>query len=691
MWRERLDVFWNGKSLALGAFDAGRIDAFVGAPELAVLSASDASLADAALLDLIDPVRWRRAGACIVDIPRGHGFVALRASDGTELRLALIDDEAAGGGAGEWRLLLTELAANPSQAQPAFRVAYLSARGDLERITREEVANSGARLVWAISQRRQFSAAPAHAESDQALLRLWPAQLVFPAQQSRLLIEAGEVQTHRRLAPLKAPFAIMEHWLSECGAPVASLRLRFPSLDQGEPFLARAAVVLVMHQRRRARLRNRGGPVVDALTVADIRQATGSPREQPDAALSGAPIVVLNLLQLLTRGGSPAAGVSARRRQNGGSDASVVADVDFFGAALGDDVGLVCIGADAGDFGVLPEDPGGVRYARLFRFESDALRPFKLKDEDPLLDEILRIAAQSENGAAGGGAFGGERALSAQARRERLVAEFNGALALAVFQGRFDAARVWDILEPLAMIGFLSLVEGAEPATKTYLARVGGYDAFRADPSLLQALARQGETPRGLDETELRKRRLEQPSLVYRFLQLCGLSGLLPAAADADLQIAAWRLLTSPSPSGFGAGASATSLAHRLAVARIALEAAPNIAGVASHAAEALADEGIVDRAAIYCEEAGRQLEGDALRGYLNRRRAGEWIPLSHAEALAAVVEEADAYWREIDATRGRAAADEPTAPRQAGLFSAVRSFFRATARGRRDRTLKSA
>jgi hypothetical protein len=675
MWRERLDVFWDGRrTLTLCAFDAES----VGAPDLAVFGARDASFADAALLDFIDAKRWRSRGAP-VDLPVGCAFVSLCAADGAELRLALADDETFSGG--EWRLLLVEQAEAPARGRIQFRTARLAARGDPDRFTREEVAASGARLVWAISQRRQRIAIGVEDDSGQAmsLVRLWPAQMLFPAQQCRLLIEALELDTQLRLAPLKAPFAIMEHWLSEAGAPMPTLRLRFPSLEQSEAFLSRVAVVLVMHQRRRLRAFNLeqkriGGAIIDTLSLADIRHATGWPEEHPDSTLSSAPIVVHNLRRLLAGADARFDGVAVRRRSSGNDDAGVAVEVDFFGAALGDDIGLVSAAADAGDLGVIPDDPGGARCARLFRVERDGLAALKVDEDDGVLDEILRVVAESEDSAAGAASRTGEKTLSAQARREKLLSELNNSLAAANFSGRFAASKIWEILEPNFLAAFVALVEEATPAARAYLDRIGGFEAFRADPALVGALVRLQEFATGLSEAVLRELRLAAPSLPYRFAAACGLSRVLAPGADAAVQSAAWRVFSQPPTASAGAQLPSAPLARRLAAARITLDNSENLESRALHVTRVLGSEAMVERAAIYYEETSRREQGGTLRDYLARRRDGEWTMLAEAVALANVVDEADSYWREVEHAAPRVSAEGRS--RKPGVFASVRSFF---------------
>ena len=673
MWRDRLDVFWDGRrTLALGVFDAEA----GGAPDLAVFAARDVSFADAALLDFVEARQWRRGGS-VLDLPKGYAFVSVCAADGAEARFALGDDEAST--SGEWRLLLVEEAAATEAARVVFRTAHLSARGDLERLTREEIAGSGSKLVWAISQRRRKTAMgfEADGEAPLPLVRLSPAQMAYPTQQSRLIVEALEILTQQRLAPLKAPFAVMEHWLSEAGAPMATLRLRFPGLDQSEAFLSRVSVVLVMHQRRRLRAQNAeqrrlGGAVTDALTLGDIRHATGSQQEKPDAAVGGAPIIVHNLLKLVTGGVAEFDGVSLRRRPNGASDMSVAVEIDFYGAALGDDIGLVSAGADAGDFGVVPEDPGGARYVRLFRIERDGLAPRRIEEDDPLLEEILRIAEASEGAGVGGGARSGEKTLGAQARREKLVVELNSALAAADFDRRLTPEKIWEVFEPSLMAQFVALIENAAPLGRVFLHKIGGFSAFRADPALVRALVRQQEFPPSLSETSLRELRLASPSLVYRYLAALGLSRVLAQGVEAAAQSASWRLFMLPPQ----AGLAGTAFARRLAATHIVLDGGDNLERKAAHVTRSLADEAMVERAAIWCEDQHHQQQGEALRDYLLRRREGEWTLLQDAEILARIVDEADAYWREVEHGAHPAAPPAAETHEPASLLARVRSFF---------------
>jgi len=665
MWRDRLDVFWDGgRALAIGFFDAETVAAQGLRPELVVAAAAEEELGDAELVDVVDATRWR-CGCQLIELPQDRPFVSLRSADGAELRLALAGDKASPSG-GEWRLLLAELPEGSGLAAPAFRVAALSARGDFERLTEEQVVRSGPKLLWALGQRRQVE----RRGEALVLTRLWPSQRVFPLQQSRIAIEAPELEFERNFAPLRAPFAIMEHWLQENGAPCARLRLRFPSLEFSEGFLSRVSVFLVMHQRRAARdwarrQRENGGAIADLLGGDDIRRATGRLDEKPEAAETTKTLIVHNLLKLCANESAPFDGVAIRRESEGGALGGIVVDVAFYAAALGDDVGLVSTSADAGDFEVAPFDPGGARYARVFRFGFDGLWARPLEDEDPLLDEILRLAAEGERapGAATPKAEA-EKATGLQARRASLFAGLNNALASVGFAGRLDATKMWDALEPFQLASFLALVTDTPPAGRAFLQRHGGYDGYRADPALMEALARQTDFAPWQESGARAPRRIEAKSLAHRYAAACGLAGAVAQDADLQTQIDAFAVLRQG------------GVAKNLLAARISLDGPDIRLEHVAHAAELLANEAMAERAAIYCDDWEFADKAAALRAYLERRRAGEWTYLGEAEYLAGVVEEADAYWREVGESRARAPTEEPPEEKPAGIFAAVRSFF---------------
>lgn len=669
MWRDQIDAFWDGRrTLAVGFFAGGKArGALRSAPEITAVSARDSNFADqATLVDVIDVRRWR-SGHCVLPLPKDHSYVSLRSPDGAEICFALTGEQSSYVG-GELRMLLAETPANASNAPLDYHLASLSARGNLERLTQDRIARSGSRLVWAIGQRRHVERQGGAAQ----LVYLWPAQLVFPGRQSRIVIEAVDSSADSAPAALRAPFAIMENWLRETGAPCATLRLRVPaSLDQNDALLARTGVALVMHQRRRLRQWTReqkffGGPTVDLLTFDDIRQATGRTEEHPDAVEADGAIIVHNLATLVSNPkASEFDGVSVRRHvENAGPQAGLLVDVEFFAAALGDDVGLVSTAADAGDFGVLPSDPGGAPYVRLFRVEADGLQPRRIEDNDALLDEILRLAAREERSAAGLPPHAGDRAAESQRQREKLLVEFNALLSAAGYFGRFHAAKLWDLFEPLLMSNFVALATDAAPEARAMLLKLGGYEAYLSDPSLIEALLRGGEFARDADEKSFQQYRGASKSLVYRVAGAAHVPNLVVGEIDLPTQIHIWRLLTQ------------ASNARRLTTAGIALTSTDDVTQNAFHAADLLIDEDMVQRAAAYCDAANLP-HGPALRDYLMRRKHGGWTSLDEAGRLAVIVEEANAYWRRHEAEEAASAA-EPARQQQksGGLLAAVKNFF---------------
>lgn len=674
MWRDRLDAFWDGRrALAIGFFEDEETLGTPGLrPDLTVVAARDAAFATSPILvDTIDTRRWR-CGHCVIELPFDHAYISLRSADGAELRFVLMNEKNAPIG-GELRLLLVEAPEHAALPLAPFRLASLPARGDFERSARDQIARSGPELVWAITQRRQIQ----RRDGAAALIHLWPAQRAFPAHQSRIVLEPIEAPIGRASPRLEAPFAIMDNWLRENGAPCPALRIRIPdSLDQSELMFGRTAIVLVLHQRRRLRdwvreRRNAGEPIIDPLTFEDIRLATGHPFEQPEAVETESAIVVHNLSSVIANHESVAFdGLSVRKLpSSSGEDKGVVIDIHFFGAALGDDVGLVSTAADAGDFGIVPMDPGGAPYARLFRVEGGGLSPRRVADDDALLDEILRLAADEERGARGGKRrANGERATSLQARREKLLAGFNSSLAAIGYSGRFDGARLWDIFEPVLMSSFIALTADAVPEGRAVLTRIGGYEAYRLDPSLTQAAMRFHDFAKDIDEASFQEHQGHAASLLARFAGACRLVGMAEAKADLPGQIQIWRLLAQP------------SLTPRVMKAHITLRGAEDVRRVA-HVTELLLEEAIVERAAIYCDDLELEGEAQSLRDYLVRRRAGEWISFEDATRLSVIVEEANGYWRQIEAERSgysepapRLHAPAPAKP--AGLMATMRNFL---------------
>jgi len=572
---------------------------------------------------------------------------------------------------GEWRLLLAELS-DGSPDSIAFRLASMSARGGWERLARDQIARSGAKLVWAICQRRYVE----RRDGAAIVAHLWPAHRVFPAHQSRVVIEATDTLFERHSNMQRAPFAIMENWLRENGAPIISLRIQLPHApDHSEAVMARTGISHVMHQRRRLRdwIRERkalGEPVVDPLNFDDIRQATRFAHEEPEAVESGSTIVVHNLLNAITSSDtSELDGVAVRRVSDGAAaDGAAIFDLHFFGAALGDDVGLVSASANIGDFGVVPCDPGGAPYVRLFRVEGDGLQPRKVEDDDVLLDEILRLAATKETAPTTAvSAPNADYADGVQVRRDKFLNVLNSVLMGAEYDGRLQASKMWDIFEPEILTSFIAMVEDVTPEARLALRRIGGFEAYRADPPLIQAVL-QSDFVRGLDEASFQEYCGASKSLVHRFLGACRIPGFLSADADIRAQIQCWRVIMQP------------SLAGHLTTARITLGRAEEIPHKIENIAASLVDETLVERAIVFCDNLRLEQEALALRNYLARRNDGAWTSLSEADRLSLMVEEANAYWRRVEDNQVITADAEtnppPPSPKPGGLFAAVRNFF---------------
>ncbi len=667
MWREQLDVFWDGeRTLLLGFFEPGESDApKASRPDLTIVSASDPDFsAGAVFVDKLDASRWR-AGSCLIVAPSGHRHLALLASDGTELRLTLETDE---GDVGEWRLALTLLPDSANAGPASVHIASFSGRGDFERFAREQFALGGARLVWACGHKRLFG------RSDSAqLLHVWPTRQMFPASRARLSLERLEYFPDGFEDRREAPFAIMEQWLREGGAPRAGLRLRLSeSLEESAHLLGRIGVALVMHQRRRLRdwtreQRDAGEPVVQPLFFDDIRQATGAPEEYPDAVWSHEPIIVFNLLKLLTApDDAPFDGIAIRRLtpvgsspNHGASGSGMAVELDFYGAALGDDIGLVSLSADTGELSVRPRDPGGASNIRLFRVEGDGVNPRKVAEDDPLIGEILHCAAQEE--AAPAGAMSRamvERAAALHARREKLLQSMNGALARLDYPGGFDLFGLWEPLEPLLLANFVALLKEANVAGRALASRIGGYRAYRIDPSLVASLVLRPQWGEGIGAP---LRGDAKAPLVYRFAQACGAEGLVAPEATVAEQAGIFDLFAK------------TLEPRKLYAARLTLDGRANVD--ASKIAAQLSDVAAIEQALGFYEEQGQSQNSEALRNYLDNRAKGVFTPVEQAASLVESVARAkEALAR---ATLEVSEIAEPVAPpKSRGLFAAMRGLF---------------
>ncbi len=662
MWQEQFDYFWDGRRrLAIGCFDGVERATPVSArPVLTVISARDAAFeVEPMLVDVIDQTRWR-AGVALADIAAEHRFLRIFGGDDTALTLHLgaARDLPEGG---DFRLLMTLLPENG--AEPAsFRLVSLPARGDVERLAREQTAQAGPRLVWAFGQRRAFEPGG----NGGLIARLAPARRIFPAYQSRLSIEAPPLDTEAAADTREAPFAIMQHWLHENGAPRAVLRLRVPdSLEESASLLSRVCVGLALNQRRRLHgwiqeQKQAGEPIIDPLTVDDIRQATRDAAERPDAVVSNEPVIVANLLALLLDPlSSEADGVAVRRApEKNAPGLGETIEIDFYGAALGDDVGLVAPAAGQGDFGVAPVDPGGPPVVRLFRVEGDGLIPRRLSDDDPLLDELLRRASVAGSRSAGGAAARAfaERAAGIKGRRETLVSNLNDALTRARLPTRFSAAGLWDIFEPLLLTSFAALAVEAPAAGRALTQAAGGFGAYGADPALVAALARGGPLAQTAQGARSSGDGRAAGSLATRYAAACGAEGAVPPGLDALAQLAALRALIQEED------------AVALREARIGLSPDASTRAAAAEAARRLADMAVVERAIAHFEHNRDTDRAVALTEYLAARRAGRWIAATSAPALAELLQRADAE-REAAQMRvaaGMAAAAAAPSPPQA-------------------------
>ncbi|WP_400771054.1 hypothetical protein [Methylosinus sporium] len=219
------------------------------------------------------------------------------------------------------------------------------------------------------------------------------------------------------------------------------------------------------------------------------------------------------------------------------------------------------------------------------------------------------------------------------------------------------------------MAAFARLCAEADAEGRATVSRLGGYDAYRTDPSLMEACVRAPRLARAGDEAGFRAYCGGARALPPRFLALCRASGLMAATAGAAAQSRLLELLL----------AHPAVAAHAMET-RIELDDARDLERV-DEIALLLRDEAMVERAAIYCDDLQLDEEARRLRDYVTRRRAGEWTPLAEAQRLAVVVDEANAYWRRLDMERAAPIETEPravaAAPKSDGILATMRNFLR--------------
>ena len=156
----------------------------------------------------------------------------------------------------------------------------------------------------------------------------------------------------------------MEHWLREPGAPRIILRLRIPnSIEESATLLGRCRVPMAMNQRRRLKgwtleQQSAGEPGVDPLTFnktcgrqRTIRMNIPTRRKRRSRSSSA---IFWRCLSIPRRRRSTEIALR-RSREKAAPGTGETAEIEFYGAALGDDVGIVCPAAGPGDLGIAPD------------------------------------------------------------------------------------------------------------------------------------------------------------------------------------------------------------------------------------------------------------------------------------------------------------------------------------------------
>ena len=390
-----------------------------------------------------------------------------------------------------------------------------------------------------------------------------------------------------------------------------SLKLRTLSRqnDQGRAMRQRQRFDLWIQTQKRI-----GAPQVDPLTLSDIRAATGVHDEETDAVTSNAALTVANLLRLIIDPETHArCGVAVRRQSSPAPGRGELLDIDFYGAALGDDVGVILPAAMAGDLLVAPQDPGGSSIIRLFRFDADALTPWRVSEEDPLVAAIIQKARETSQTA--------PAAVELRRRREQFVQALNQLIRHKSSKPLFDLSGDWRVLDPIVNISFAHLFISASQAQQAILTSLGGFEAYDADPALTIAIVNSGEFAEHAQITSL-PRLLHLTPLLQRYLAVCGVQGM--ATENLTLMQQARTFLALQ---------RGLNISH-MRVARISLPQDIENWRAANEAAQYLMDKDYLAQAFADLEKKSNNPEIALLSEYLLAREGGEWTSPEKAQQI---------------------------------------------------------
>ena len=403
--------------------------------------------------------------------------------------------------------------------------------------------------------------------------------------------------------------------------------------------LGQTAVVHVMHQRLRLnewreQARQDGDPTIDLLTVQDMHEALGELGEEAPVVAGTEAIVAFNLFRIIEAAQNEPYEADGIRVRPVGAPASAAKsiEIEFSGAALGDDVGIVSNWANPGQLLARPHDPAGSPHARLFRIGDNELRPLTLDEDYPPLKDVMQLAGEREISIPAKPASGPANAeqLSAAAQ---VISSFRARLGHAGADFIDNAkGHGWDAIVTAAYVGTVTAhgsrsVEAAQQA--------GGYDAFLDDPAIVGAVARD---PNLIDDfsTVAGRRSGGAGHLAARLAGSLGMPELVDSNLTETAQIQAWRVIRVP------------GVARKLTTARIGLQGPAELLRRAELIGDTLSDLPSLHKAIISLRDRGETERADELADYVQRRKS-EWTPLPAAESLAQTMDRVNAYWREFE------------------------------------------
>jgi hypothetical protein len=631
MWHDNLQAFWDGASLLAIGFDgAAEDDSRAGSSDVGVFASADET-GPQMLIGIIEMVA-ARAPWYLVGLPAGHRYARLRRAGDpegvNEVGLVLSADPIRGG---EWRIAFAHAQLN---AKSLFHFTSRPPNATENEVIGWAEGRIEGSMLWGVAQRCLVQR-----QAYSARIQIGPTRLFWPIK-NRIEIDSNvsrpaDIDVGNPRQQERAPAIYSKLKIDQ--PPAIRLRLFLRSAARsGDVFLRRLVLIHVMYQRRHLEdmnaLRSENNEaIVEPLTIDRVYQHLPKTYQDAHAAVAiPDSIAAINLATALD---------NLEQADHAGFELVALPDTDgfievnFYGAVLGDDVGIASNAATEGDIVVRGRDPGGYPGARLFRVTEGGLQAYAADESEENTADVMRAASLQEDWS--GNAVPPMQELSGHwelfcrrlqlpqtgERVERVLGETLGLFILAAWSTAF--------------------AEGPDEDQSTDTdSAFRSFDGFREAPAIISALARrraQIVDPDILVSTE-------RDRFVRSFAAHIGSSDLVARDLDPLAEFEAWQVLARP------------GVARQLLNIRVSLSGtAQEIRSRWSLVVKQLHDETRVEEIAqSYKERANekRPSPEPALTAYLTRRRGGgEWTSLREAEVLARYCKEISDEWERIRQT----------------------------------------